>query len=250
MNRLIEPLIAPPESPSTAVPIHWLRPLVPRLTERTHKGQAGKIGVLGGSFEYTGAPFFAAMAALKLGADLSHIFCDEHAAAPIKSYSPELIVHGCLKSGAADAAAQAAEVTRWFPALTALVVGPGLGRDPTLQKVAQIVVEEALKIQLPIVLDADGMRLIHDLPTLLHGQSWVVLTPNVAEYRRLLEATLPDWQPVDTVGQGSVTEDAAAGNNSSPTPPYPPRPSPPRPSPPAPLPSPPPLPPPPPAPPR
>ena len=45
--------------------------------------------------------FYAALSALKLGADLSHIFCDEQAAVPIKSYSPELIVHGCLRSSAA-----------------------------------------------------------------------------------------------------------------------------------------------------
>lgn len=33
------------------------------------------------------------MASLKMGADLAHIFCAKDAAIPIKSYSPELIVH-------------------------------------------------------------------------------------------------------------------------------------------------------------
>lgn len=48
---------------------------------------------MGGSFEYTGAPYYSAMAALKMGADLAHIFCSRDAAGPIKTYSPELIVH-------------------------------------------------------------------------------------------------------------------------------------------------------------
>lgn len=77
---------------------------------------AGRIGVIGGCFEYTGAPYYAAITALRMvrlflsfhsftlpisfppkrtgqGADLSHIFCEETAATPIKSYSPDLIVH-------------------------------------------------------------------------------------------------------------------------------------------------------------
>lgn len=31
------------------------------------KGDAGKIGIIGGSAEYTGAPYFAAITALKVG---------------------------------------------------------------------------------------------------------------------------------------------------------------------------------------
>ena len=52
-----------------------LRLLVPELdSSRYHKGQAGKIGVVGGCSEYTGAPYFAAMSALRMGADLAHVF--------------------------------------------------------------------------------------------------------------------------------------------------------------------------------
>ena len=134
--------------------------------------------------------------ALKLGADLSHVFCDEQAAVPIKSYSPELIVHGCLRAGAAadDATEavtrQADEVSKWFPALTALVVGPGLGRDETLQAVAALVVERAIAASLPCVLDADGIRLVLDNPSLVRGAEWVILTPNRPEYGRLVDAGL------------------------------------------------------------
>jgi ATP-dependent NAD(P)H-hydrate dehydratase len=174
-----------------AVALATLRLLVPPLSASSHKGQAGKIGVLGGCAEYTGAPFYAALSALKLGADLSHVFCDREAAVPIKSYSPELIVHGCLNSGADDASErtrQADEVSKWFPALSALVVGPGLGRDEALQAVAAIVVERAVAASLPCVLDADGLRLVIERPELVRGAKWCVLTPNKAEYGRLLDA--------------------------------------------------------------
>lgn len=39
--------------------------VVPGLESKT-KGDAGKIGVIGGSIEYTGAPYFAAISALKV----------------------------------------------------------------------------------------------------------------------------------------------------------------------------------------
>ena len=53
--------------------------------------------MIGGCAEYTGAPYFAAMAALRCGADLAHVFCAEAAAPVIKSYSPELIVHPYMR---------------------------------------------------------------------------------------------------------------------------------------------------------
>ena len=60
----------------------------PKMTTDSKKGDNGCIGVIGGSFEYTGAPFYVAMSALKMGADLAHVFCSKSAALPIKSYSP------------------------------------------------------------------------------------------------------------------------------------------------------------------
>ena len=178
-----------------AVALTSLRLLVPPLVPTSYKGQAGKVGVVGGCFENTGAPFYAALSALKLGADLSHVFCDEAAAIPIKSYSPELIVHGCLKGGLSrdlagdtEIARQAEEVVKWFPALTALVIGPGLGRDETLQAVAAIVVQRAVAASLPCVLDADGLRVALENPSLVRGAKWVILTPNKPEYGRLVDA--------------------------------------------------------------
>ncbi|EDM08824.1 similar to RIKEN cDNA 0710008K08 (predicted), isoform CRA_b [Rattus norvegicus] len=104
-----------------------VRNIVPALTSKKHKGQDGRIGIVGGCQEYTGAPYFAGISALKVGADLTHVFCAREAAPVIKSYSPELIVHPVLDSSDA-----VEEVEKWLPRLHALVVGPGLGRDDLL----------------------------------------------------------------------------------------------------------------------
>ncbi|KAF3665242.1 ATP-dependent (S)-NAD(P)H-hydrate dehydratase [Capsicum annuum] len=99
-----------------------------------------KIAVVGGCREYTGAPYFSAISALKIGADLSHVFCTKDAAPVIKSYSPELIVHPILEESysirdedkSSISAKVIAEVEKWMERFDCLVVGPGLGRDPFL----------------------------------------------------------------------------------------------------------------------
>lgn len=44
----------------------YFESVVPPLTAEKHKGEAGRIGVIGGSKDYTGAPYFAAITALKV----------------------------------------------------------------------------------------------------------------------------------------------------------------------------------------
>ena len=40
--------------------------IIPPLTSSLHKGQLGKIGIIGGCLEYTGAPFFAGISAQRI----------------------------------------------------------------------------------------------------------------------------------------------------------------------------------------
>ena len=110
-------------------------------------------------------------------------------------------MHGCLREQQPDAAARTAQadaITKWFPALTALVVGPGLGRDETLQAVAQLVIERAIAESLPCVIDADGLAIVLRTPALVRGSKWTVLTPNKPEYGRLMAAVLPEADAAET----------------------------------------------------
>lgn len=46
--------------------IKSVRSCISPLTTEKHKGQAGRIGIVGGSLEYTGAPYFSGLSALKV----------------------------------------------------------------------------------------------------------------------------------------------------------------------------------------
>uniref|UniRef100_A0A4W5L2J0 ATP-dependent (S)-NAD(P)H-hydrate dehydratase n=1 Tax=Hucho hucho TaxID=62062 RepID=A0A4W5L2J0_9TELE len=165
--------------------------IVPPLTTKKHKGQDGRIGIIGGYQEYTGALYFAAISALKVGADLSHVFCTKDAATVIKSYSPELIVHPVLDSPNA-----VEEIEKWLPRLHCLVVGPGLGRDEMLLKNTKEVIEKSKARDIPIVIDADGLWLVAQQPSVIQGYQKGILTPNYMEFTQLYEAM--HHEPLDS----------------------------------------------------
>lgn len=135
---------------------------------------------LGGSEEYTGAPYFSGISALRLGADLVHVFCHSKAATVIKSYSPDLIVHPLL-----DKENAVAEIAPWLNRLHCLVIGPGLGRDKNTLNTVTELIQTCKALNMPLVIDADGLFLITQNPKIIEEHKNVILTPNVMEYRNL-----------------------------------------------------------------
>nr|GMD92073.1 ATP-dependent (S)-NAD(P)H-hydrate dehydratase [Ipomoea batatas] len=175
-----------------------LRSIPSNLDSTKHKGQAGKIAVVGGCREYTGAPYFSAISALKIGADLSHVFCTKDAAPVIKSYSPELIVHPILEESysirdedkSSISAKVIAEVDKWMERFDCLVIGPGLGRDPFLLDCVSNIIKHARDCDVPMVIDGDGLFLVTNCLDLVRGYPLAVLTPNINEYKRLVQSVL------------------------------------------------------------
>jgi len=161
------------------------RSLVPRLTHSLHKGECGRVAVFGGCVMYTGAPYFAAISALKSGADLVHVFCEKDAGTVIKSYSPELIVHPVL-----DQEYGIEDIEVWLPRLHCVLLGPGLGRNQSTLGRMSLVLEKAKNLNLPIVVDADALWQVNQNPALVQGYPKAVLTPNAMEFSRLVKAVL------------------------------------------------------------
>lgn len=167
--------------------------MVPPMLEKFHKGMLGRVAVIGGSEDYTGAPYFSAMASARLGADMSHVICEPGAAAVIKTYSPVLMVHPYMRSekhlnDKETIDSISAEVVKMLDRLHVVVIGPGLGRDPAMQETCARVIQEARKRNIPFVLDADGLFLAQTRPDLVQGYEECILTPNVVEFGRLAKA--------------------------------------------------------------
>lgn len=149
----------------------------------------GRIGIVGGSYAYCGAPYYAGISVLRAGSDLSFVFCTQDAALPIKSYSPELIVVPSLTGDAV----QLSKALESLQRLHAIVVGPGLGRDEEVMGNARKFIQAAMKHNLGIVLDGDALFMLTVMPDLVQaikGYPSLVLTPNKMEMQRLFTAVM------------------------------------------------------------
>ncbi|KAI8098097.1 Ribokinase-like protein [Gilbertella persicaria] len=143
-----------------------------------HKGQAGRIGVVGGSEDYTGAPFFSGIASMKVGVDLCHIFCEPGAGTVcykinkqtnIHASIIDLIVHPYMRTKEKLEADLSIDkivdrVSSVFSRLHVLVVGPGLSRDEVMQETTRHLIQRARKQNMAIVIDADGLYLVQQHP--------------------------------------------------------------------------------------
>jgi ATP-dependent NAD(P)H-hydrate dehydratase len=146
------------------------------------------------------------MAALRTGADLAHVFCTPGAAGVIKGYAPDLIVHPALPQGPSSTSSSAADstaaITAWLPRFDAVVIGPGLGKDPAVMEAARGVLAAARAGGAGVVLDADGLALVCADPSTIQGYPHAILTPNAAEFGRLAVALgCGDGRPAGPPGE-------------------------------------------------
>ncbi|KAJ2797422.1 hypothetical protein H4R21_004330 [Coemansia helicoidea] len=172
--------------------LQTLAQLIPPLTHDLHKGDCGRVATIGGCEEYTGAPYFVASAALRLGSDIAHVVCERDAAGAIKGYSPDIIVNPYLRSTRnrddlpADEAA--GRIAALLGKMHAVAAGSGLGTDASILQDVRRAIGAARDRALAIVLDADALALVADTPDIIRGYRNAVLTPNAPEFARLAKA--------------------------------------------------------------
>jgi NAD(P)H-hydrate epimerase len=141
--------------------------------KNTHKGENGKVLVIGGG-PYTGAPYFAGMAAYRAGVDLVHIFTQKEAYHTLRGYSPLFIVHAL----ADDVEHALAELLAQQKNLDVCLVGPGLGNAEDVMHLCTEFIERA---KIPLVVDADAIKLLRKAG----HSSDVLVTPHAGEFYEL-----------------------------------------------------------------
>jgi NAD(P)H-hydrate epimerase len=192
----------------------WVQNVMPQRSINSHKGTFGKTMIVGGSLNYTGAPYLAGQASYRIGTGLVTIGAPQVIVGTLASLLPDatwlLLPHemGVLHENAVEILKKESQ------GYDALLLGPGFGQeDATLRFLKQLLqleedaaarkrkrqmgfayreedeeeVSEAEKVDLPpLVIDADGLNLlskIDDWWKLLPKGS--ILTPHPAEFARL-----------------------------------------------------------------
>ena len=163
----------PPAEPSWPhfVTDAWARSVLPGFTPAMHKGNRGRVLIVGGAVGMAGAAMHAARTAFACGAGLVKLALPETSLNAAQSNLPDaLTVTTALGPGLEPDLAEALD---WADAI---VLGPGLGRGEQRSAFAHQVVARA---NAPIVLDADALH----VPGLAAvGDAARVLTPHPGEF--------------------------------------------------------------------
>ena len=159
----------------------WLR----QLRSGDHKGERGRVVIVGGDVGMSGALRMAARAAFAAGAGLVHGVGPAETVSALMQAEPDL-----------QTLVQALDETPGSALLElvaradGVVVGPGLGRHPGRKALIARLVSEAKRV----VLDADGLMAFAgcsgELRQLATGRS-LVLTPHPGEFRALFPHLSP-----------------------------------------------------------
>ncbi|RLM28241.1 bifunctional ADP-dependent (S)-NAD(P)H-hydrate dehydratase/NAD(P)H-hydrate epimerase [Brenneria alni] len=163
--------IAPIRRLSAKLLTEWLKP----RRQRAHKGENGRLLIVGGNYGTGGAVFMAGEAAMRSGAGLVRVLTHKQYLAALLTARPELMVQELT----ADTLRQGLE---WADVV---VIGPGLGQDEWGKSALRL----AENCNKPMLWDADALNLLAINP---HKRQNRVLTPHPGEAARLLNCRVSD----------------------------------------------------------
>jgi len=147
----------------------------------SHKGDFGRLLVIGGSEMYSGAPSLVALAALRTGVDLVFVAAPEKTAVSIASFSPNLIT---VRLAGDHLNESNVETLRpHIERSTCVAIGPGLGtHGDTVVAVAKILslMKECKK---PTLVDADAIKAMGKITN--NTGFPIVVTPHAGEFHVL-----------------------------------------------------------------
>ena len=163
----------------------YVREALPPRRPDGHKGDFGKLLIVGGAVGYTGAPYLTAAAAVRTGCGLVYLGVPdsiwEAEAARCVCAMPFPLASG--RGGGLRGTALPAILEK-LEGCDVLAIGPGLGRN---EDTARLVREILKRTEKPVVLDADGINALEGHIDILdvRRDRVTILTPHDGEFARI-----------------------------------------------------------------
>ena len=175
----------------TIVDRAYAKTLLPPRKEDGHKGNFGKLLILGGSVGYTGAPYLAAGAAVHSGCGLVYLGVPESIWAVEAQKCVSAMPFPLPEADGRLCLAALDKMQDRLRACDVLALGPGLGRG---RETEQLVHALLWQVKAPLVLDADGLNALQGCTERLEARRGrvTVLTPHDGEFARLIGRTLAE----------------------------------------------------------
>jgi len=153
-----------------------------------HKGDFGRLLVIGGNEVFSGAPTLVSLAALRTGVDIAYLAAPTKTAKAISSISPDLIT---LKlDGNHLNPNNMTALKPYVEMVDAVVLGPGLGLHSETKEFVKVCVNTVESAGKALLLDADGLKAFAEFKKPLKIP--FVLTPHAGEYTVLTGRKLPE----------------------------------------------------------
>lgn len=156
---------------------------LPKRDPVSHKGDYGKLLLVGGSVGYTGAPTLAARAAVRAGAGLVYLGVPESIYQITAVKNDEAMPFPLADRDGRLSGAALPVILDKLKDCDLCAFGMGLGRSDELTALIQRLIKESVK---PLVIDADGLfALAQDMSVLEKARKTIVLTPHEGEFLRM-----------------------------------------------------------------
>ena len=153
---------------------------LPKRINNSNKGTYGRVAVIAGSKNMSGAAFLCSKAAYSTGTGLVKIYTHESNRMILQSQLPEAVM--MTYSDYEGALSCIEDAMKWA---TVIVVGPGLGVDSTSER---MLYELLMNTEVPLVLDADALNILSNNIELLETSfAPVIMTPHMKEMSRLIQ---------------------------------------------------------------
>ncbi len=166
----------------------WLS--VPRNPD-THKGDYGHLLVIAGSVGKTGAAAMACQAALRMGAGLVTLAIPKSLNGILEMKLTEVMTEPLPETPKQTLSLRGlSAILRLCENKRAVIIGPGIG---TYKETQSLVVKLVKALDLPIILDADGLTALATQPKILPTANHsLILTPHPGEMARLIRSQVKE----------------------------------------------------------
>jgi NAD(P)H-hydrate epimerase len=176
---------------------------IPKLKPRkpdVHKGDFGKVCIIGGSIGMSGAAALAGRAALRSGAGLVRVATPKSVLPIVASIEPSYTTIPLAEDSAGQISAKAINtILDAAGENDCLAFGPGIGISGALRSILETLLEQK---QLRLLIDADGLNnlaLIKDWPA--KTKASLIVTPHPGEMKRLWAGLFREQMPPDRQDQ-------------------------------------------------
>lgn len=149
----------------------------------SNKGTYGKLLVIAGSVDMSGAAYLSAKAAYLSGCGLVRVLTPEENRTTLQTRLPEAVLTTYTAKN--PDMNVVAEALNWADAI---VCGPGIGTGEASRQIVTCVLQNA---SVPVLMDADALNLIaEDVSVLKKPHTELVVTPHLGEMSRLCGASV------------------------------------------------------------